>query len=69
MRTKSGILELGKREREALKTLKAHILIDISYNGGGTFFSGDYDNTPDKKEEAKALLGIDVIDFILKITK
>lgn len=69
MLTRSGILELGKREQEALRVIKEHTLIDLSFEGEGSYNKGDSDNSYDEKEAKKARRGIEVIDFILKITE
>lgn len=70
MYTKSGILHLGKREIEALKVLKQHTLTDLSYGDGGTFNILKGDSFPfDEKEAKKAELGLNVIDFIIKVTE
>jgi len=73
MKTISGILKLGKRERESLEVLARHSKADISYGWDGSF--GGYD-TEDKKAEKdfeieikKAQIGLEVIDFVLQITR
>ena len=70
MKTHSGILILGKREREALEVLKHHTLSNISWGEGGSFnkeVKGEF--LFDKAEAKKAELGLEVIDFVLQITK
>jgi len=74
MKTKDGVLYLGKREREALEIVKKHSLQDISFREGGSYNKQDKrSDSPDfpfdKVEARKAELGLDVIDFILEITK
>lgn len=71
MKTKSGVLILGKREREALKVLVKHSKTDISFREGGTYNKESKDsNWPfDEAEAKRAKLGMEVIDFILQITE
>jgi len=71
MKTNSGVLMLGKREREALEVLKRHSLADISFGEGGSYNNeGKNNDWPfDEAEAKRAKLGLEVIDFILQITK
>jgi hypothetical protein len=69
MKTKNGVLVLTKKEVEALRIVVIHTLIDLSYSGNGTFNKGDDNNTFDAKEAKRAILGNDVIGFIIDITK
>ncbi len=70
MKTKDGILILGKKEQQALHTVVAHVQKDMRYGGRGTFTSGKTDSEGnwlyDNNEGKKAELGIQVIEFILK---
>lgn len=70
MKTKDGILILGKKEQQALQTVVEHIQKDMRYGGGGTFTNGKTDREGDwlydEKEGKKAELGIHVIGCILK---
>ncbi len=67
MKTNGGILELGKREREALQIIKEHIKRDISYCEGGTFCTEKekFDSVAARKAE----IGLKVLDFVLHITE
>lgn len=70
MKTVSGALVLNKKEVEALNIIIDHVKTDISYREGGTFnhlVDGDFPF--DEKEAKKAELGLEVIDFILQVTK
>jgi hypothetical protein len=69
MKTLSGKLILTKKEIEGLKVVMYHSMIDDSYRGGGTFNKGDDNNTYDTKEAKKAILGREVISFILHLTE
>jgi len=80
MKTKSGALFLTKKEIEALEVIKRHISADMSYEEEGSFYSekemvktGEMIKTvervADEKEIKKAKLGLEVVDFVLQITK
>jgi hypothetical protein len=68
-KTKDGTLFLGKKERESLRIIKEHIKKDCSYGAGGTFYKKDDYEADDLVSIRKAMNGIEVIDFILDITK
>lgn len=71
MKTTSGILHLGSKERKALEIIQRHTHADISYGEGGSYNceGKNSEYVFDKKEAEKAELGLSVIDFILQITK
>lgn len=70
MKTQSGVLVLGKREREALEVVKRHTLINIGWGEGGSFNKEKNGEFPfDVAEANRAKLGLKIIDFVLEITK
>jgi hypothetical protein len=73
MKTKSGILILTKKEIEALELLRHQTLIDLHYGWGGSYGGHDEDDKTEEKKYnarvAKGKLGVEVIDFVLQITK
>lgn len=73
MKTKSGVLEFGKREEEAMRCVLFHVMQDMSYGGGGTFSSQEMDENGDykvdTKEMAKAKRGIECFNWILEFYK
>jgi hypothetical protein len=71
MKTKSGILILSKKEREALEVLIRHTKKDISFGSEASFSKVDKTGNYifDKAEAKKAELGIEVLELVLYITK
>lgn len=69
MKTKSGILEFGKREEKAMLCVLSHCKRDMSYGGGGSFTKGDNNNTEDSKEIKMAQQGIELFEWIINTFK
>ncbi len=66
---KKGRLNFNKKEEEEIKTVLRHCKADLGYGGGGTFSSGDSEDTPDLKEMKKAENGIKLIEWILIVNR
>ena len=71
MKLNSGVLILGKKEKEALRIVAEHCYQDTTYEGEGSFYSEAIldkkgERVGDKKEIEKAKLGIEVINFLLR---
>lgn len=64
--TNGGQVHLTKAEARALSCLKNHILKDISYFEGGTFYKGNDTEKFDEQEAKRAQRGVELIDFILE---
>ena len=66
MKTKSGWLEMVKKERKEIETVLEHCERDISYDAGGTFAKNPgTDDEVDVREVEKAKKGIAFIRWIL----
>jgi hypothetical protein len=68
-RTKSGVLFLTREERECLKVVQRHTLLNISWGESGSFTKSDGSGDVDPKEMKRGRVGVELIDFILKITE
>jgi hypothetical protein len=72
MKTVSGALFLSKTEIKELEILIQHMKANISYGGGGTFWTGEDKNGEhvfDQKNAIKAANACDTIEEIIKIAR